>query len=299
MNIKRIALLALSFTLLLSAAKAQKPPIELKQEYDDQRNLVFSVEYEYPIYGNYTIVFVFDDIRDCNTAMEHAITFRKPGTILTIRPIDPLKYPSVHFQYYWVIPGMFNPSKVDQNFIYRLPFSTAKSAKTKILFNSTRQWGESHTVDPRTIQFHLDKGDTVYASRKGMVCKIQDVTVPPKDGKEQVEYNNITIEHSDGTIASYSYLEKGSIFVKEGVTVPAGTPLGLVGSPNNKTYMVRFSLWYKTRNLSDKARIEKYVSTTNYMDPVFATTEGNIRLFTDQSYTPVVTEQETAKKKKK
>jgi hypothetical protein len=98
-------------------------------------------------------------------------------------------------------------------------------------------------------------------------------------------------EHADGTIARYEVLERGSIGLKPGDTVFPGNRIGLAGTLDGKTYQMRFSLYYMSDNLGAIKSLDNYTITYNYIDPKFATPEGETTLSAGEKYTPVSSEE--------
>lgn len=110
---------------------------------------------------------------------------------------------------------------------------------------------------------------------------------------EHVDYvsreNYLLIEHTDGTLARYSVLQKGSLMVKPGDTVYPDTPLALAGTYNGKFYQLRFQLHtIVPADAESEVRDVKDVFRRVYLDPLFLTTEGIVKLASERHCTPVV-----------
>ena len=98
------------------------------------------------------------------------------------------------------------------------------------------------------------------------------------------------VEHADGTIATYNVLEPGSVCVKLGDTVYPDTPLALVGSFDGTQYRVALTLHYITDRIFAKGNAYSYEHAFEsvFINPVFATADGNRMLVSQNRYTAVV-----------
>ncbi len=139
--------------------------------------------------------------------------------------------------------------------------------------------------------FVMHRADTVYAARKGVVIDVTDEH-DPITGMGTVDLNSenncVIVEHADGTIARYGILEKGSITVRPGDTVYPDTPVALAGTLDGELYQTRFDLHYRTDNMNTIDNLSDYSITGHFLDPVFATSEGETTLTANTTYTPVV-----------
>ncbi len=99
---------------------------------------------------------------------------------------------------------------IDTAVTYRLPFPSGKKDVTYRL--AIRDGWPTH-------EFLLSPGDTVYAARKGVVVDVKDKKGGPME---------ITVQHPDGSWASYRNLERGSFMVTPGSKVWPDTPLAAV-----------------------------------------------------------------------
>lgn len=92
----------------------------------------------------------------------------------------------------------------------------------------------------RTLE-DMRLGFAVVAAASGTVLRTRDGEPdisarlrPETDGKEAG--NGMVIDHGDGWQTQYSHLKKGSISVKPGQRIVAGTPLGLIGLSGNTEF---------------------------------------------------------------
>lgn len=119
-------------------------------------------------------------------------------------------------------------AKHDDTFAYRLPYKKGQSYKVDQGYGGKF----SHTGDSRySLDFHMDEGTEVYASRAGIVVEVEEGFSKGGDDRSLIDKaNHITILHSDGTFAQYSHLRKAGALVRIGQRVRAGDIIGLSGA---------------------------------------------------------------------
>lgn len=119
-------------------------------------------------------------------------------------------------------------AKHDDTFAYRLPYKKGQVYKVDQGYGGKF----SHTGDSEySLDFHMEEGTEVYASRAGMVVEIEESFSKGGNDRSLIEKaNHIIILHSDGTLAQYSHLRKSGAIVKAGQQVRAGDIIGLSGA---------------------------------------------------------------------
>lgn len=84
----------------------------------------------------------------------------------------------------------------------------------------------------------METGVPVLAAADGKVLRVRDGAADLMPSKEEIKAlltekrgcgNGIVLEHANGWQTLYCHMKKGALKVKEGQTIKAGTPLGLVG----------------------------------------------------------------------
>ena len=149
---------------------------------------------------------------------------------------------SYRLRYY---PGRF-PKKLNESFPYALPVKHGKETA----------WRTDSLENQLTLNFSIPEGDTVYATRGGVVCKAGD------EGQ-------VLVYHADCTFAAYLMLE--SKFVSPGSEIHAGEPIGVASSEG-----VSISFYYL-----DKAQFRRSEKVADYpyahFVPVFRTGEGDVK----------------------
>ncbi|HEU5290008.1 MAG TPA: M23 family metallopeptidase [Cyclobacteriaceae bacterium] len=114
---------------------------------------------------------------------------------------------------------MGNPDeKADENFSYLLPGAIGKTLKV-------HRVATANTFVTYKGTFTAQKGDTVYAVRKGTVAALPDM----EKSTDRILKNTLEVRHADGTIAVYSNVYSTVPLVRYGDKVFPGQPIGIVG----------------------------------------------------------------------
>jgi len=129
-------------------------------------------------------------------------------------------------KYSWIL-GSQNAAH-DNSYMYRLPFAVGSSYGVSQGYNGkTTHFGHSQYA----IDFAMDVGTKIYAAREGKVAKTKSDSNTRGIGPEYSKYGNfVTIEHSDGTFATYYHLKLHGVAVSVGSTIQRGDFLGYSGN---------------------------------------------------------------------
>jgi murein DD-endopeptidase MepM/ murein hydrolase activator NlpD len=133
---------------------------------------------------------------------------------------------SYTLKYSWIL-GAQNATHND-NYLYRFPFALGSSYRVSQGYNgTTTHFGHSQYA----IDFAMDIGTKVYAAREGKVAKTKSDSNTRGIGREYSKYGNfVTIEHNDGTFATYYHLKQHGAAVNVGETVQKGDFIGYSGN---------------------------------------------------------------------
>jgi hypothetical protein len=288
--------------------------IEIKYEPDTKGGYVFScINYAW---CNYTLDLGFTSFK--NVKCDLPLPFHaevKPGYnhLFTISAID-AQLP-VQFNYNSRYQkGCMHPV-VNRDFIYLLPITPGKDAQVYEMSPDKLTDSVSRLAAPNkmtadssywyVLRLKMRPGDTIYASRKGIVTELQDQNGANDAGQSNIgKENYIEIVHADCSFAHYTILKKNSALVKPGQAVKAGQPIGLVGGdPYGRGSDLKFSVFYhQEENISSgQATVLHYIITQ-----VWTKNNGKSRLKHGVAYIsefpPAVLNQELPKavpKKKK
>jgi hypothetical protein len=278
----KIAALVLFVCSITFGVDAQEKQVNVTYKINTDRSVDFSYEKSDP--GTYTVLLKFGTLTNCNGLPEQSFTLRGySGNFLTLKPQN--KEQGIGFSYrYSYIRGKLNP-KYTADFIYLLPYKKgSKITATETVWIGTKYFGKTPPEDWKSYRFYTKTEDTVTAIRKGTVVDIQDTyDVDKTNGIEFTNNaNKVTIEHADGTLATYTDFKKGSIMVKLGQTVFPETALGINSEANGNG---RFNISLHIIYLKSKD-FESTTSLYGFVSPHFDTSEnGDTILITQKEYT--------------
>lgn len=281
---------ALSGTSQIYAQRADDP-IELTADYNEAGDLV--VKAEKRRLGTYSAAIDFQNVQNLTVPSRYRVAIRSSGPLIVLKNRGYSQ--STHCGWKSIFVLGDRSAKPDSSFIYRLPCSPARGA-TEVHFVQKIESMYFRTAPPKNwaaFYFNLNRGDTVYAIRKGVVVTIEDRSNPmagKSDGTYSATHNYVQVEHADGTIATYGVLEPGSVSVSLGDIIYPDTPLALVGSFDGKKYQLSLMLHYIADRIFEKGNAyscEKAFESI-FINPVFATAAGYRMLVSQNRYTAVV-----------
>lgn len=197
----------------------------------------------------------------------------RPGknTVFSIKEGEPLNNPFQSPGSYRYYPGRF-PRKFDKSFPYALPVKHGKETA----------WKRDRRESCMTLNFSVPKGDTIYATRSGVVCKA---------GNER----QVLVYHDDCTFAAYLMLERKFVYPKD--EIRTGDPVGVASSEG-----VSLSFYYLDEN-KFRSGGEAFDYYYSHYVPVFRTAEGDVKPEEGKKYRAVTDDalitQEMSKREKK
>ena len=286
---------------------AQINDIEIISKRNNDNSLTFS--YKKQKYGSYFLSVWFPTLNNAYSSGINCVVSNVGNELFSIQPEN--ENLGINYSYkWWYIRGIPNP-KFNPNFVYALPTNTSQYTNISKMTNvETEYFGSSSPNNWQAYLFRTPAGDTVFTARKGIVVEI--INDQNYNTSQIILYqskiNKILIEHQDGTFASYKGFEKDKIFVTEGQTVFPGTPLGTIAKYDKTGQgQLRFSVYYLNYSKPDKSNNRTYKNKIQYyafVEPIFHTTEGDIKLESNKAYKAVVddeliTKEFTKKEKRK
>ena len=158
---------------------------------------------------------------------------------------------------YYLYRGRFVDKDFDPFFAYALPMKKGAEVKWKVDIREPK----------RTFLFECESCDTVYASRAGVVCKIN------------TDNSAVLMYHQDHTFAGYMNLANS--FVTAGQKVNVGDPIGTARYEG-----LSFTVFFLDKNLFEDGY--KLIHPYTHIIPVFRTENGDVRLVEDVEYEVVV-----------
>lgn len=290
------------------AVQAQEPAVKVKYTVNPNKSVTFDYVKTDP--GTYTVALKLTNLTNAYASESQNLSAGAySGRLFSLEPTN--KDQGIGFGYgYSYIRGKLKP-KIAADFIYALPCKNG--AKVKIMevsFLNATYFGNTTPEDWKVYRFCTATEDTVTAIRKGIVVDIKDIqdTNVPDRAEYSSKINEITIEHPDGTLASYKHFKKGSFTVKVGQTVYPGTPLGINSKYNaNSMYGATVMLMYLKSADFEAAKaqnVQNSKSLYGFITPHFFTAEGgDVVLVPQKDYTgattPELVKKEMSKKEQK
>jgi hypothetical protein len=289
-NLLATLLLCFATTIVI----AQEAVIKVTNKYTDNRSVTLNFEKQDP--GTHTLVINFKQLTNTTGAMQQSFTLSNySGNIVTLTPSN--KDQSVGLSYsYSYIRGKLKPRFIS-DFLYTLPYkSGVKVTASESGFIGSMYFGNVTPEDWKVYRFYTKQEDTVIAVRKGLVVDIKDLY--ETSNSANIAYTNkineITIEHEDGTLATYRGIKKGSVKVKVGQTVFPATTLGLnilQGSTNQFSISLLITYLNSIEFQDPKNQtVKNSNSLYGFITPHFYTLESNNAILkNNQIYTSVQT----------
>lgn len=241
--------------------------------------------------GTLTAYLTLKDLHNCNAVMGTTKyeTLYATTRLVSLRPVDETSGVGYGLSTRFFYGPVDKP--VDTTFVYRMPTTVrwpARVARGVSVYDRIRKEKEGALG----LHFEMEKGDTVYAMRRGIVVKIE---IPAKRSSDDpavsftTNSTGLTIEHPDGSLAWYVCLDPDGFLVGEGDEVLPGTPLGLAGSYDDEHYKVAVqNFWWVTNSNPTEQATKPFVRKRFF--PQFATADGVVCI-EKGVYQPVETEE--------
>ncbi|AXT18967.1 M23 family metallopeptidase [Flavobacteriaceae bacterium AU392] len=287
----------------------QQKSIEITSKRNDDNSVTLNFKKMNP--GSTYVIISFKRLANTNSRSVVQRTIKgRSGNVLTLKPINDKN--GIEYSYsYTYMDGDHKP-KPDENFKYVLPFKNKEKVEVRNLSYLGKRFGNTEPKNWKAFQFLVTSGDTIYASRKGIVVKIENDL--NSDNTQEYSFkskaNYIIVEHKDGTLARYGVLKKNSIMVKLGDKVYPSMPIAIAGSydkPENS--QLRFTVYYLDKgNLESYDRSKENLSNQRHfyahIDPFFYVNDGQIiKLTAGNTYSTIlnkeIIELEMTKREKK
>ena len=201
-------------------------------------------------------------------------------TVCTLIPSKEASFISYNYSSTYTM-GRYNTKPAKEK-LYLLP--ATQDAKLHVLGNvaSLTQFikniGQENATDSIIgINFKYSPADTICAVRSGWVVKIDE---PQQQRPQDIEFlfdrpstYSFTIEHKDGTLASYACNANVFSLVKLGDRVIAGQPIAVFSDEEDYSLM-RFSIYYLTTLKDDKFQHAYLLPQFYTSNDGFVTLEG-------------------------
>ena len=252
---KIITAAAVLMTLTLHA---QNPAVTVQQSVGGNNSALFIAHTDG--YGHFTVRLNITDAENCRTDIAtlpafYTIKGNSATQLAVLQAEDPTQPVEVRYGWDWV-QGRLD-AEPDSEYAYRLPVGVRRNVTVREVFAQEAGMAQANTVNFKMWELTANpKENAVYAMRGGEVISTS------ADG--------ITIEHSDGTQAVYGGLR--DIYVKAGEQVESEAVIGSGGSAGITVAV------YAYRSNNRTHIYPQMMSQQEYLDPLFATRNGNQQL---------------------
>lgn len=295
--------------LSITSTHAQRSEniIDLNAEFNENGDLVVTADKKW--IGTFSLAIDFVNATNLAVPPRYRTAIRSSGPVIT------LKNRGSYISTQCGLRCMFSlgdwRARPDRSFVYRLPYSPSLG-DVRVSYPpqappNTTAFRASLRGNPLVYRFMLNRGDSIYAVRKGLVVIIGDQNA--QESKYGVIANKginyVVVEHQDGLYAVYYGFTRGTIGVQVGETVFPDTPLGCAGAIDSTHYAVDVRLCHLAGRIFEKGNTYTYEKAFEMidLDPLFSTSEGEQKLNSGKSYQAVLTEelvsQEMTKREKK
>jgi hypothetical protein len=276
---------SLLFLLFFQISIGQTNKIKIDYKINSDNSIDFSYTKNVP--GSYTLYLTFPKLTNTYPTSFKDVIKYNTGKLVSLYPINKRK--SISFSYnVSYIQGVINPKKIDENFIYALPFKTGSTLKIQEL----KYLGETYlnTSAPKNWKSYefITSKDSVLSVRKGLVVKVINNYKETHNNFYTSKKNSVLVEQPDGSFAYYSNFKKNGIFVKEGQTIYPHMPIGVLpatkANANCYLYLGIYYLSNPNFNKRKSKNINNQQNLASYIIPKFLTDKGVVTLEPNTTY---------------
>lgn len=248
------------FALLLllqatwATAQQNESPLRIDPVRDAEGNYNFYVDNE--AYCDYTVLINFTQLT--NLYLRYPMPFSKtigPGRTLlfNLHRANPNAATMFDYQMYSVA-GTLNP-RIDTTLNYLLPVAPDKITEVGQIEYFQLNDKMPAPKDFYALSFSLEEGDTIFATRRGTVCEVNDTTHLEHNGYLMASADNmLSIAHPDGTFGYYQVFSEA--LVEPGDEVLPGEPIAIAGGKEyahkeHVRFWVQFTTTINGKNYSE------------------------------------------------
>ncbi len=164
---------------------------------------------------------------------------------------------SYGYRYRWIMGN--KDAKHQDDYLYRLPYKKGSAYMVSQGFNGT----STHKGRSRyAVDFSMPESTQIYAAREGVVVKTKADSTQHGFSKRFASFGNfITIQHDDGTMATYYHLKKNGVVVSVGSLVKRGELIGYSGNTGYSSGPhLHFAVFKATEKLTTQSLPIKFIS---------------------------------------
>lgn len=277
---KKIALLLLFF---VSVSQAQNKEVRVYTERNSQNGDI-TIFAENKTKSDYTVLVKFAEIKNVQHGISKTLTLLvNPGTVTLIKLVrDNTNNKSIQLNYsYTYIKGCLN-SKHNNDITYLIPTTENKEVKIRYVKHFSSSSGKTLPDSFNVYSFKMQKGDTVFAARRGVVSKIiKSKSIEQGNSSFHANRHIVEIMQKDCTYANYKYFD--NLFVIEGESILAGQPIGTVRINNGTN---DYTLIFKVEQFNINTTGSKLVSNIETLTLNFDVNGISQNLIENNLYTP-------------
>lgn len=278
-NLFRLVLLIVLTGASPAHASAQRV-VDVSYAADNKGNYVFTAfNHAFCTYIVKVDFSSFDNVKADRTLPYRAEV--KPGInkLFTLSAIDPVT--AVKFNYGSGFTKGCLEARPDTSFTYLLPVKPGKEVQA---YEMQSQAGKNSPGSPDnhwySIRLKMKPGDTIYASRAGVVTEVSVADTANDNGQPLKTENYVEVVHSDCSYGQYSILRHNGALVIPGLKVKMGDPIGIVGGDQyGRGSEIRFSVSYHKEEIISGDGSGKIVGYMNYLPLQFRVKDaGRIKI---------------------
>ncbi|TVZ57314.1 hypothetical protein OD91_2634 [Lutibacter sp. Hel_I_33_5] len=235
--------------------------------------------------GSYFVNVKFSQLLNTHDGNYKGVVKDKSGFLFNLKPINKKKFVRYSFKYSWI---RGNPkAKVDSLFTYVLPFEKEHLIAVKEQgYIREKFFGAERPNNWKSYALANKTTDIVKSMRRGVVVDI--INKYELDTIKKIyssKKNQLTIEHPDGTYATYKGFSKNSFLVKLGQNVYPHSPLGKITKNEKGFYIMSFYIRYLIGdNFGKKQKFINKKSRSNFISPFFLVANEKVKLKSKQKY---------------
>jgi hypothetical protein len=271
--------------LLASSKMLAQNQIVVKGAYDNDRS-TYTLSSENTEFCDYHIRFNFRFHQNISS-MPNSEYNAPPGNrdLCRLKPLEENQPFNISYSYTYFKGRLLE--KINEDFIYLIPVKEDKITRF-VESNSIREViGKKEQEDFYAFTFTMEEGDTVFASRRGVVSSVtNEFSSPDGDYLYVGNVNSVEIFHEDGTFALYRNFSNGGVFVKKGQFVKADEALGRIGKIYDNVF-VSMSINYLGR-IDDQVGDGKKDIGFKFVKPKFAINEVEAKVLENRTKYTVV-----------
>jgi hypothetical protein len=301
-NMKNLILISL--VVLAIPVFSQTAPITVRYEQNSDRTV--SIYADNSSDADYTIKLMLSMTgMASNTSNPALLRVSKGSTQLAkLTPEKNSGMPSWKYSYQY-FPGLPFRKAPDTSVVYLLPGTEGNILVVGGITDLPQMFGQKSTSNNFTTPFLYQYGDTICASRAGIVYEAYNGAIIGEKNNQilSTERNKLNIQHKDGTLSHYTVLSPIKLLVGDGQYVVPGQPLAVFNKESDKYIMMLNIRYLDEKALSKEVDLANPSSYYISLRPLFYSDGAATSLKPGKNHTVVYSKEviakELSKKEKK